>query len=100
MGDVAITTWEKRVDELFALGRTTWDIEAAGVFYDEYQDIIALELPVINILIPAELYGFRKGFGNVVPSAVSYNSISLMPYIYKLEKSRSKNTFLDLKRKK
>lgn len=94
------TAWEKRVDELFALGRTTWDIETAGAFYDEYQDIIALELPVINILIPAELYGFRKGFGNVVPSAVSYNSISLMPYIYKQGESRSKNIFLDLKSKK
>jgi peptide/nickel transport system substrate-binding protein len=94
------TTWEKRVDELFALGRTTWDIEAARVFYNEYQDIIALELPVINILIPAELYGFRNGFGNVMPSAVTYNSIGLMPYIFKKEDHRSKNTFLDLKGKK
>jgi peptide/nickel transport system substrate-binding protein len=92
--------WEKRIDELFALGRTTWDSETAGEYYNEYQDIISVELPVINILVPAELYGFRNGFGNVVPSAVSYNSIGLMPYIYVKKSGRSKNTFLDLKTNK
>jgi peptide/nickel transport system substrate-binding protein len=83
------TEWEKRIDELFALGRTTWDLNAAKVLYQEYQAIIAHELPVINIVVPAELYGYRNGFENVIPSAVSYNAIGLMPYIYKRQSGYS-----------
>ncbi len=77
------TDWERRIDELFALGRTTWDFEKASTYYQEYQNIIARELPVINIVIPAELYGFRNGFGNLIPKAVSYNTLALVPYIYR-----------------
>jgi len=77
------TDWERRIDELFALGRTIWNFEKAKVFYDEYQDIVAEQLPVINILIPAQLYGFRNDFGNVLPSAVTYNAIGLIPFLYR-----------------
>jgi len=81
--DSPATEWEKRVDELFALGRTTWNFEQAKTFYHEYQDIIALNLPLINIVVPAEIYGFRNGYGNVIPTAVTFNSLGIMPYIYK-----------------
>ncbi len=76
---------------LFALGRTTWNFEDAGNYYEEYQNIIAQELPLINIAIPAELYGFRKWYGNVVPRSVTYNAIGLIPYIY--WKGKNKKTF-------
>ncbi len=85
------TGWEKRIDVLFALGRTTWNFEDAGNYYEEYQNIIAQELPLINIAIPAELYGFRKWYGNVVPRSVTYNAIGLIPYIY--WKGKNKKTF-------
>jgi peptide/nickel transport system substrate-binding protein len=75
--------WEARVDELFALGRTTWDFDRAKVFYDEFQDIVARELPVINILVPAELYGVRTGFRNVVPVPVTENAVGIMPFVYR-----------------
>jgi len=77
------TEWEQRIDELFALGRTTWDFEKAREYYHAYQEIIARELPIIPIITPAELYGFRNGYGNLIPRAVSHNSIDLIPYIYK-----------------
>ena len=94
------TEWEKRIDELFALGRTTWDFDKAKAFYHEYQDIIALELPVINIVVPAELYGLRNGYGNAAPTAVTYNAIGLMPYLYKKKKSGSKIIIIDSKKAK
>ncbi len=81
------TEWEKRIDELFALGRTTWDISKAKSFYHEYQDIIARELPVITILIPPALYGFRNDFGNIIPSAVTHNALELLPFIYRKDRS-------------
>jgi len=79
------TQWEKRIDELFALGRTAWDYSTAKGYYEEYQHIVARELPIIPITVPAELYGFRKGFGNIVPSPVTYNSVGLMPYIFRTD---------------
>lgn len=80
------TLWEKRIDELFALGRTTWDFKKAKTFYNEYQQIITRELPVINIVIPAEIYGYRDGFENLLPRSVTYNAIGLMPYIHRKER--------------
>ncbi len=80
------TEWEKRVDILFALGRTTWNFTEARNYYREYQQIIARELPVIQIAVPAELYGFRRGYGNVIPSSATYNAIGLIPYLYKLDR--------------
>jgi len=78
--------WEARINELFALGRTTWDFERARGYYDEFQRIVAEQLPIIAIVVPAQLYGFRKGLGNVIPRAVNYNALSLMPYIYNKKK--------------
>ncbi|MBN2322550.1 MAG: ABC transporter substrate-binding protein [Spirochaetes bacterium] len=80
------TEWERRIDELFALGRTTWEAESAKPFYFEYQDIIEKEKPVIPIVVPAEIFGIRNGFGNVVPRASSYNSLALVPYLYRTKK--------------
>jgi peptide/nickel transport system substrate-binding protein len=77
------TEWEKRIDELFAMGRTTWDIARAKRYYEEYQNIVSEQLPVMNILIPAQLYGFRTDFGNVLPSAVTYNAIGIIPFLYR-----------------
>jgi peptide/nickel transport system substrate-binding protein len=79
------TPWEQRIDELFALGRTEWDYGTAKEYYEEYQHIAARELPIIPITVPAELYGFRKGFGNILPSPVTYNSVGLMPYIFRTD---------------
>jgi peptide/nickel transport system substrate-binding protein len=87
-GDTPQTLWERRIDELFALGRTTWDLNKAIEYYHEFQDIIARELPIINILVPAELYGYRIRFQNVVARAVTYNDLGLLPYLYKIEEKK------------
>jgi len=77
------TEWERRVDELFALGRTTWSIDKAREYYEEYQRIIMRELPLINLIIPAEIYGLRNGYRNTAFSSVTYNSLGLVPYLYR-----------------
>jgi len=77
------TEWEQRLDEIFALGRTTFNTGEALKYYREYQKIVAEYLPVINLVIPARLYGFRDDFSNIIPSGVSYNEIGLIPYIFK-----------------
>ncbi len=82
-GEIPHTLWEKRINELFALGRTTWEFYKAIDYYHEFQDIIARELPIITILVPAELYGYRNEFGNIVARAVTYNDLGLLPYLYK-----------------
>jgi peptide/nickel transport system substrate-binding protein len=89
-GEIPQTLWERRIDELFALGRTEWDFNKAIEYYNEFQDIIARELPIITILVPAELYGYRNGFQNIVARAVTYNDLGLLPYLYKTgEKKKS-----------
>jgi peptide/nickel transport system substrate-binding protein len=80
------TPWEERIDILFSLGRTTWDMKESLTFYHEYQHIIAREIPIMQMVVPAEIYGFREGFGNVIPSSATYNAIGLVPYLYKLNR--------------
>ena len=82
------TPWEERIDVLFSLGRTAWSFEEASKLYHEYQDIIAREIPIMQIVVPAELYGFRRGYGNVIPNPATYNAIGLVPYLYKLDRKQ------------
>ena len=82
------TEWERRIDVLFALGRTAWELDEARKYYTEYQHIIARELPVIQIAVPAELYGYRRGYGNVIPRSVTYNAMGLIPYLYRTKSSK------------
>ncbi len=76
------TPWEKRIDELFSMGRTTWDFTLAKKYYEEFQNIAAEELPIINIVTPYQIYAYRNGYGNIFSSAVTYNSIGIIPYLY------------------
>ncbi len=82
------TPWEERIDVLFSLGRTTWSYDKSLTLYHEYQHIIAREIPIMQIVIPAELYGFRKGYGNVIPSSATNNAMGLVPHLYKVKRKR------------
>jgi peptide/nickel transport system substrate-binding protein len=86
--DSPATEWERRINVLLALGRSQWNFEQARSYYLEFQRIIARELPVIQIMIPAELYGYRRGYGNVIPRPVTYNALGLVPYLFKNRASR------------
>ncbi len=62
------TDWEKRIDELFSLGVQELNEDKRKVIYDEYQSIVADELPVIYTVLSARTTAVRNKFGNLRPT--------------------------------
>jgi len=62
------TLWEKRLDELFALGVQELDEIRRKEYYDEYQKIIADEAPMIYTALGARLIAVRNKFFNLKPA--------------------------------
>lgn len=62
------TPWEKRIDELFSLGVQELDEQKRKKYYDEFQDIVASELPLIYTVLSAKLSAVRNKFGNLRPT--------------------------------
>lgn len=59
------TEWEARVDELYNEGRFTLDQAERKVIYDEYQQIILEQLPLIYTVHPFSFLGIRDKWANV-----------------------------------
>ncbi len=62
------TAWEKRLDELFALGAEELDENKRKAYYDEYQKIVAEETPLVYTALSARLTAVRNRFGNLRPA--------------------------------
>ncbi|MFQ6116707.1 MAG: ABC transporter substrate-binding protein [Candidatus Bipolaricaulia bacterium] len=56
--------WERRVDELFDEGATTFDVEKAKEAYVEFQRLVSEHLPVIYTVNGQFLYASKKTLGN------------------------------------
>ncbi|MCL6643142.1 MAG: ABC transporter substrate-binding protein, partial [Candidatus Bipolaricaulota bacterium] len=56
--------WEKRVDELFDLGATTFDDEEVKRIYKEFQQIVSENLPYIYLVNQQFLYASKAEMGN------------------------------------
>lgn len=56
--------WEKRVDELFDKGATTFDEEEAKRIYAEFQKLVSENLPYIHLVNSQFLFASRAGLGN------------------------------------
>ena len=81
------TSWEKRIDEIFTQGVQELDENKRKVLYDEYQRIVAEELPIIYTVLSARLYAVRDKFGNLKPT--SYGGVFHNPEeLYIKEESR------------
>ena len=68
--------WEKRIDYLFIHGALATNFEERKKFYDEYQEIIYNEKPMIYIYSPLRIYAIRNKFKNIFPSSlggITYN---------------------------
>ena len=65
-----ITTWEKRIDEIFSKGATVIDFETRKKYYDEYQQIVYDENPFIYLYSPLNIYAVRNKFGNINPTPI------------------------------
>ncbi|MBF0386322.1 MAG: ABC transporter substrate-binding protein [Candidatus Omnitrophica bacterium] len=62
------TRWEKRIDELFAAGVQELDETRRKAYYDEYQQIVAEEVPMAYTALGARLTAVRNKFGNLQPA--------------------------------
>ena len=81
------TSWEKRIDEIFTQGVQELDENKRKVLYDEYQRIVAEELPIIYTVLSARLYAVRDKFGNLKPT--NYGGVFHNPEeLYIKEESR------------
>ncbi len=66
--DKPATAWEKRIDEIFDRGAQELDEAKRKVLYDEFQRIVADELPVIYTVLNTDMYAVRNKFGNLKPT--------------------------------
>jgi len=80
------TAWEKRVDEIYDLAIKEMDRTKRKALYDEWQDSVAENLPLIFLPQPEKIYAVRNRFGNVNPSPLSqaYNS-DILGFFHNIE---------------
>jgi len=62
------TAWEKRVDEIYDQGAQELDEVKRKALYDEFQRIVADELPVIYTVLNTDMFAVRNKFGNLKPT--------------------------------
>ncbi len=62
------TAWEKRIDAIFTQGVQELEENKRKALYDEYQQIVARQLPLIYTVLGARLYAVRNKFGNLKPT--------------------------------
>ena len=68
--------FEKRLDEIFDLAALQTDFANRKKLYDEYQQIIYEEKPIIYLYSPIRIVALRKKFKNIYPSqlmGITYN---------------------------
>ena len=63
--------WEKRIDEIFDKGALCLNFDERKKYYDEYQQIIYEQAPIIYLYSPIRIYAIRRKFKNLYPSTLS-----------------------------
>lgn len=61
--------WEKRIDEIFNTAVQELDEKRRKILYDEWQEIVAKELPVIYTVLEANIFAVRNKFENLQPTS-------------------------------
>lgn len=64
------TGWEERLDEIFGEAVSLVDRGKRKKLYDEWQEIVARELPMIYTVLPRVVYAVRNRVENVNPTAL------------------------------
>lgn len=62
------TAWEKRINDIYDQGAQELDENKRKVLYDEFQRIVADELPVVYTVLNTDMYAVRNKFGNLKPT--------------------------------
>ena len=60
-----VTEWEAQVDRYFNLAATTVDQNRRRDYYNQWQEIVAEQVPVVYTAIPTAYVAVRNGFGNI-----------------------------------
>jgi len=62
------TAWEKRIDGIYDQGAQELDENKRKILYDEFQRIVADQLPVIYTVLNTDMFAVRNKFGNLKPT--------------------------------
>lgn len=62
--------WEKQLDEIFDAAALELDFDKRRALYEEYQQLIYNEKPLIYLYSPLRIYAVRKKFGNLHPTEI------------------------------
>ena len=62
------TEWEKQVDQIFIQGAQELNRDRRKEYYDQFQNIIADELPLIYTILGIRLTAIKNKFKNISPS--------------------------------
>lgn len=62
------TDWERRIDEIYTLGVQELDENKRKILYDEFQVLVAGQVPLIYTVLTAKHIAVRNKFGNLKPS--------------------------------
>lgn len=83
--------WEKRIDQLFDEGATTFDEAKRHACYDEYQQIVYDQAPFIYLYSMLDITAMRNSFGNYKPTSIVFytplGSMHNLEEIYVREKT-------------
>lgn len=66
--NVNVLPFEKKLDILFDKAASELEFEKRKIYYDEYQNLVAEELPMIYLYSPLRLIAVRNKVGNVRPT--------------------------------
>lgn len=78
------TEWEARIDKLFNAGVKELDPEKRKAIYDEWQGIVAEQLPLIYTCLSERIFAVRNRFGNMHPTPLG-GAFHNLEEIYVLE---------------
>lgn len=63
------TEWERRIDEIFNQAVQELDRDKRKTLYDEWQVIVADNLPLVYTALPLNIFAVRNKFGNLYPTS-------------------------------
>lgn len=75
------TDWERKIDSLFDIGVKEVDTEKRKIIYDQWQQIVSDQLPMIYTVLPERILCISNKFGNLNPS-LNRGLLHNLEYIY------------------
>jgi len=75
------TDWERKIDSLFDTGVKEVDTEKRKIIYDQWQQIVSDQLPMIYTVLPERILCISNKFGNLNPS-LNGGLLHNLEYIY------------------